>query len=251
MGSSMGQVDHGQRNGKAKSTAQRGGGRERRGKAVASVPNTSQVAFPYEDYDAMDASLGDILRGERATAGKSLLDVERDLKIKASYIAAIENGDLSAFSSPGFIAGYVRSYARYLNLDPEWTFGRFQRESGFYGVHGFSAKQAEAAKRRLADAPSKRIDPNDVIKAARVNFAPEKERLLDRIEPATGPGRRCMSSSACNSPRSMKRRTRLPSLTRKRLSAAERRSWPMGRARWPPTRISTGSTGPKRCKRPR
>ena len=138
--------------------------------------------FPYDEYDSLDVPLGDLLRGERATAGKSLLDVERDLKIKATYIAAIENGDLDAFSSRGFIAGYVRSYARYLGLDPEWTYERFSRESGFNGVHGFSARQAEAAKRKVAAAPG-RVDPNDVIRAARVSFAPERERLLERIEP--------------------------------------------------------------------
>lgn len=138
--------------------------------------------IPYEEYDALDVPLGDLLRGERATLGKSLLDVERDLRIKASYVAAIENGDLDAFSSPGFIAGYVRSYARYLGLDAEWTYERFQRESGFLGAHGMSAKQAVEAKRRIAEAPGK-IDPNDVIAAARVSFAPEKERLFDRVEP--------------------------------------------------------------------
>ena len=52
--------------------------------------------------------------------GKSLLDVQRELKIKAAYISAIENSDPTAFEIPGFVAGYVRSYARYLNLDPEW-----------------------------------------------------------------------------------------------------------------------------------
>lgn len=138
--------------------------------------------IPYEEYETLGVPLGDLLRGERATLGKSLLDVERDLKIKATYISAIENADLDAFSSHGFIAGYVRSYARYLGLDAEWTYERFQRESGFRGTHGVSAQQAENAKRRFADAPG-RVDPNDVISAARVSFAPAKERLFDRVEP--------------------------------------------------------------------
>jgi hypothetical protein len=50
-------------------------------------------------FDDFDVRLGDLMRGERATLGKSLLDVQRDLKIKASYIAAIENADVSAFAS--------------------------------------------------------------------------------------------------------------------------------------------------------
>ncbi|KKK59560.1 hypothetical protein LCGC14_3033160, partial [marine sediment metagenome] len=60
-------------------------------------------------FDAFELRLGDVMRGERATLGKSLLDVQRELRIKASYIAAIENCDPGAFDTPGFIAGYVRS----------------------------------------------------------------------------------------------------------------------------------------------
>jgi len=43
------------------------------------------------------ARIGEILRGERATLGRSLLDVQRELKIRAIYIDAIENADPSAF----------------------------------------------------------------------------------------------------------------------------------------------------------
>ncbi len=77
--------------------------------------------------------VGDELRGERATLGKSLLDVQRDLRIKAAHIAAIENADPGAFPNPSFIPGYVRSYARYLGRDPEEIYARFCAESGFAG----------------------------------------------------------------------------------------------------------------------
>ena len=89
------------------------------------------VNYSLKGFDQYEVLLGDELRGERATIGKSLLDVQRDLKIKASYIAAIENCDLNVFFNKGFIAGYVRSYARYLELEPEIVFERFCRESGF------------------------------------------------------------------------------------------------------------------------
>jgi cytoskeletal protein RodZ len=75
--------------------------------------------------------IGDLLRGERATLGRSLLDVQRDLRIKASYIAAIEDTDLSVFANPGVIPGYVRSYARYLNLEPEQVYRLFCEQTGF------------------------------------------------------------------------------------------------------------------------
>ena len=136
-----------------------------------------------EEFDDFDVPLGDIMRGERATLGKSLLDVERDLKIKAAHIAAIENADLSVFATKGFVAGYVRSYARYLGMDPEWTYRRFSKEAGFAGVHGTSALQAQKAKRAFGDAPARLVNPNDVMKSARVSFAPQRESVFSRIEP--------------------------------------------------------------------
>jgi cytoskeleton protein RodZ len=88
--------------------------------------------------------LGDELRGERATLGKSLLDVQRDLRIKAAYIAAIENCEPDVFPNPGFIAGYIRSYARYMNLDPDEVYQRFCQESGFTGPAGANSGRRDA-----------------------------------------------------------------------------------------------------------
>lgn len=87
--------------------------------------------FQPAGFDDFEVRLGDIIRGERATMGKSLLDVQRELHIRATYIAAIESGDLSAFEAPSFIAGYVRSYARYLGLDPDWCYKQFCAETNF------------------------------------------------------------------------------------------------------------------------
>lgn len=85
----------------------------------------------YAGFDEYEVRLGDIIRGERATMGKSLLDVQRELHIRATYIAAIESGDLSAFEAPSFVAGYVRSYARYLGMDPDWCYQKFCAETNF------------------------------------------------------------------------------------------------------------------------
>ena len=85
----------------------------------------------FESYDSFEISLGELLRGERATLGKSYSDVQKDLKIKAHYISAIENCDLSGLDNKSFVAGYVRTYARYLGLDAEFVYERFCRESGF------------------------------------------------------------------------------------------------------------------------
>ncbi|MEM7505352.1 MAG: helix-turn-helix domain-containing protein [Pseudomonadota bacterium] len=82
-------------------------------------------------FDTYEITLGDEMRGERASMGKSLADVERDLRIKGPLIEAIENCDLSAFATHSVIAGYVRCYARYLGMDVTRCYERFCEESGF------------------------------------------------------------------------------------------------------------------------
>ncbi len=122
------------------------------------------------------------MRGERATLGKSLLDVQRELRIKASYIAAIENSDPDAFDTPGFIAGYVRSYARYLNMDPDQAFSSFCRESGFAVAHGMSA-EASVIKKPTREERMTRSADNDIFKRPSTPFTPVGDSLLSRIEP--------------------------------------------------------------------
>jgi cytoskeletal protein RodZ len=131
-------------------------------------------------FDDYDLRLGDLMRGERATMGKSLLDVQRELRIRAAYIAAIENCDPSAFDTPGFIAGYVRSYARYLNMDPDKSFELFCAESGFTTAHGMSPS-ASSAKR--APLPRQVNSPRDPFAAPTTPFAPAKDAFFSQIEP--------------------------------------------------------------------
>ncbi len=82
-------------------------------------------------YDEYEVTLGDEMRGERASRGKTLLDAEYDLRIKANVIRAIEDCDLEGFPNDSVVAGYVRSYARYLGLDRDNCYRRFCAESGF------------------------------------------------------------------------------------------------------------------------
>lgn len=136
------------------------------------------VAKGFDDYELR---LGDLMRGERATMGKSLLDVQRELKIKAAYIAAIENADPTVFDTPGFIAGYVRSYARYLNMNPDDAYAAFCAESGFTTAHGMSS---EASSRK-----SKSYDPanaplgKDIFTASATPFVPASDALFSSVEP--------------------------------------------------------------------
>jgi hypothetical protein len=143
-----------------------------------SKPQATEEEKP-KGFDDFELRLGDVMRGERATLGKSLLDVQRELKIKATYIAAIENADVSAFETPGFVAGYVRSYARYLGMEPDWAFQRFCKEANFTVAHGMSTA---ASPQRLAQARA-RAEFADPLANPNATFVPRGESVFSRIEP--------------------------------------------------------------------
>ena len=142
-------------------------------------PSTAEVDKP-KGFDDFELRLGDVMRGERATMGKSLLDVQRELKIKATYIAAIENCDVSAFETQGFVAGYVRSYARYLGMDPDWAFLRFCGEANFAVAHGMSAAASSAG---ITAARSRAPVYRDPLANPNASFVPRAESMLARVEP--------------------------------------------------------------------
>ncbi len=115
---------------------------------IAEMQTSVDAAAPskLKGFDDFEMCLGDVLRGERATKGKSLLDVQNEIRINAKYISAIEAVDVSAFEVQGFVAGYVRSYAGYLGIDPEWAFKTFCRESGFSVPTGRQAQIRPSAR---------------------------------------------------------------------------------------------------------
>lgn len=132
-----------------------------------SAEPTQERETGLKSFDDYELTLGDLMRGERATMGKSLLDVQRDIKIKAEYLAGIEDADLSVFETPGFIGGYVKSYARYLGMSPDWVYQRFCSESGFSHVGGLEA-QVYARKPKTRGgrtAPVRRGDPSAAMLA--------------------------------------------------------------------------------------
>lgn len=144
---------------------------------------TEDIDVAPKGFDDFDLRLGDMMRGERATLGKSLLDVQRELKIKASYISAIENADPSVFETPGFIAGYVRSYARYLGMDPERAFDAFCLESGFSTAHGMSDEASSIKKSRAAEIIATSSAGRDPFAQPSTPFVPTGDAFLSRVEP--------------------------------------------------------------------
>lgn len=62
---------------------------------------------------------GSILRAEREALGVTVREVSETLNLSMAMIEAIEADDLERLPGPVFARGYVRAYARLLELDPE------------------------------------------------------------------------------------------------------------------------------------
>ena len=101
-------------------------------------------------FDSYPITLGDEMRGERASLGKSIDDAERDLRIKKRMIVAIENCDVEGFPNRSVVAGYVRSYARYLGMDADDCYQRFCAESGYQSPMTMMLAEREAGPARTA-----------------------------------------------------------------------------------------------------
>ncbi len=74
------------------------------------------------------ARLGAELRAVRERLGWSLPEVADGLRIRLPYLEAIERGDLAALPGPAYQAGFLRTYAQALGLDPEEILRRFRAE---------------------------------------------------------------------------------------------------------------------------
>ena len=63
--------------------------------------------------------LGNTLSRARRARAITLEDVERDTHVSRRYLQALENEDFAAFPAPVYARGFLRTYARYLGLNPE------------------------------------------------------------------------------------------------------------------------------------
>ena len=73
-------------------------------------------------------TVGDILRKTREKNNISLVDVEKNIKIREKYLKAIENNNWSMFSSKIYITGIIKNYSRFLKLDEKKVLAFFRRD---------------------------------------------------------------------------------------------------------------------------
>ena len=74
--------------------------------------------------------LGEVLRAAREARFIDLARVERDTKLRAHYLAALESGDYRALPGSVYAKGFLRNYGLYLGLDPEYLIDLYRLEQG-------------------------------------------------------------------------------------------------------------------------
>jgi cytoskeletal protein RodZ len=85
--------------------------------------------------------LGDTLRDRRISLGISLETAENDTKIRARLLEALEAGEYNKLPNPGYVRGYVSSYARYLELDPVPLLAMYRAETGVGRLHDINVPE--------------------------------------------------------------------------------------------------------------
>lgn len=70
------------------------------------------------------------LLAARERKSVDLFRAERDTKIRARYLEALEQGDWRALPGAVYTKGFLRNYALYLGLDPEEVLREWRRERG-------------------------------------------------------------------------------------------------------------------------
>ena len=76
-----------------------------------------------------DMPVGEILRRTRFHYGQSLQQIESILRIRASQLEALEQGDVAKLPGRVYAIGFVRSYSEYLGLDGDKMVHLFKEQS--------------------------------------------------------------------------------------------------------------------------
>lgn len=69
--------------------------------------------------------LGNLLKEKRESKGVSISEASNDLKIKEVILENIEEGNIGAFKDIYMLKDYIRSYAKYLGLEPDELIDEF------------------------------------------------------------------------------------------------------------------------------
>jgi cytoskeleton protein RodZ len=106
-------------------------------------------------------ALGERFRAAREARGLTLSDVAEHIRIRSVYLAAIEDENWASIGAPVYIRGFLRTYARFLGLDPEEVVADFNGQASAPAEPVPSAPGSPPKTSYLADeqAPARGLSP--------------------------------------------------------------------------------------------
>ena len=109
---------------------------------------TSGDTWSYETQRA--PNVGEILQTARERKGVDLARAERETKIRARHLMALEAGDLADLPAPVYAKGFLRNYSTYLGLDADEMIDRWRKEIDQPRRALYAAAPARVGPRALA-----------------------------------------------------------------------------------------------------
>lgn len=76
----------------------------------------------------MATGIGETLRAARRRHGRSLADAAAETRVRETYLAALEEEEFHALGGDVYAKGFLRSYAKFLGLDPTPLIEVYQAE---------------------------------------------------------------------------------------------------------------------------
>jgi cytoskeletal protein RodZ len=111
---------------------------------------------------------GQLLRTRRVELGISLEQASQDTKITIGQLTALETNDYHSFDSYVFASGFIKIYAKYLNMQPEPLLALFRRDSAMAnettGNINKSKKSFRFNLRELQEKAKELLTPNNIFK---------------------------------------------------------------------------------------
>ena len=95
---------------------------------VSKRPMTDQINP--DDAFHTNLSVGEILRRSRLTYNITFEQAERDLRIKAEHLEALEHNSIDRLPGRVYLFGFVRTYSEYLGLDGEKMIKLLKKQAG-------------------------------------------------------------------------------------------------------------------------
>jgi cytoskeletal protein RodZ len=93
-------------------------------------------------------TVGEVLKKQRKDLGKTVEQVALDTKIQPRFITYIESNDFTKFDSPIYAQGFIKIYAKYLELNEDRILAIYRRSVPNDNQKNLSSRETRNVKQR-------------------------------------------------------------------------------------------------------